>query len=164
MIKKCRCLNLFFRTVQDALHDRDTQLQHHLRQLFPSLSLIFLLRRSLAVSILTSGSCPPLSCFSKPKTWATNPPGFGTGHSLLLSRTISPGTCSELASPSTNFRRLLLRPSSSGTSPSANARLGTGHGRRCGRPTTRKETASVPVKMDIVARERGWRCDGIVNE
>src|SRR5947208_14001604 len=85
---------LSFSTRRIASWDGDTQLRHHLRQLFPSLSLIFLLRRSLAVSILTSGSCPPLSCFSKPKTCPTNPPGFGTGHSLLLSRTISVGTCS----------------------------------------------------------------------
>lgn len=138
-------------------------LRCHFCQLFPSLSLISfgLLRRSLAVSILTSGSRPPFSCFSKPNTWPTNPPGFGTGHSLLLSGIISACTCSEPVSPSTNFRLLLLRLSSSGTSPSANARRGTGHGRRCGRLTTRKETARVPVNMDIVARERGWRCDGI---
>lgn len=29
-------------------------------------------------------------------------------------------------------------------------------------PTTRKDTASVPVKIDIVARDRGWRCGGMV--
>lgn len=29
-------------------------------------------------------------------------------------------------------------------------------------PTTRKDTASVPVKIDIVARDRGCRCGGMV--
>jgi hypothetical protein len=37
----------------------------------------------------------------------------------------------------------------------------TGQGRRCGRPTTRKEIARVVVKRDVVKRERGWRCGGI---
>lgn len=135
----------------------NTQLNYHFCQLFPSPSLIFsgLLRLSLTVSILTSGSRPPFSCFSKPRTWPTNPPGFGTGHSLLLSRMVSACTCSELTSPSMNFCLFLFRRSSLGTSPSAKARRGTGHGRRCGKPTTRNETASVPVKIDIVARERG---------
>ena len=37
---------------------------------------------------------------------------------------------------------------------------GAGQGRRCGRPTRRKESARVVVKREIVWRERGWRGGG----
>jgi hypothetical protein len=32
----------------------------------------------------------------------------------------------------------------------------------CGMPTTRKEMARVVVKMESVARERGWSAEGIM--
>lgn len=31
-------------------------------------------------------------------------------------------------------------------------------------PTTRKEARSVVVKREVVQRERGWRCEGMVVE
>jgi hypothetical protein len=33
---------------------------------------------------------------------------------------------------------------------------------RCGAATTRKETMRVVVKSEVVMRDRGWRCGGIV--
>ena len=45
---------------------------------------------------------------------------------------------------------------------SANCRLSTGHGKMCGIPTTRKETAKHPVKSDRVDRDRGWRYETIL--
>ena len=47
-------------------------------------------------------------------------------------------------------------------SPSAKAVCGTGQGRICGRPTTRKETARVVVKSEKVWRDRGWSAGGML--
>lgn len=45
---------------------------------------------------------------------------------------------------------------------SAKVRRGAGHGKRCGKPTTTKETPRVAANKDRVDRDRGWRCGGIL--
>lgn len=106
-----------------------------------------------------------LSFCSNPMICPTKPPGFGTGHSRCLLRSPSSSTtavdcgCSMPAvvfGVSASLRLRLRRPFPSSVSPlSANFRRSTGQGSTCGKPTTRKQTASVAVKSVPVARERG---------
>lgn len=102
------------------------------------------------------------------------PPGFGTGHGLL-SCTSFPGPLTsssgavwpKCAIPSRTsgvsflFHLRLLPFSSITTSPSAKRAGGTGQGRTCGRPTTKKLAKTVTAKRVEVVRERGWRCGGM---
>lgn len=111
--------------------------------------------------------------FLNPKSSPTFPPGLGTGHSrlafllsgsaksssvILLNRTTpswisgSCDTCLRL--------RLLLPFSSCIISPSAYVIRGAGHGRTCGRVTTKKLAIMVVANKEDVIRERGWRCGG----
>jgi hypothetical protein len=143
----------------------------HLTRYLTSLSLLpFPLSQSF--SILTI--CSLSSLFGKPKIWPTTPPNFGTGHSLFLPPSICISTkasncsSSSLLNSISSFAFLLrclgcVRPSEVGNSPSAKARGCTGQGRRCGIPTTRNDTARVPVNRLVVRRERGWRWGGILS-
>ena len=114
-----------------------------------------------------------------PSSSPTRPPGFGTGHSLFglepciraISVASSPSILSSTArvllpcapSFSTYFRRRrLFCGCPSGLSPSANATLGAGHGRTCGKPTTAKLKKSVVANKEDVSRLRGWRCGGMM--
>ena len=109
-----------------------------------------------------------------PMTCPINPAGFGTGHSLAFTSGAPssgppppPTACSPLVM---TFLRLLLTglPFSStmkpSFEPSASCRVGAGHGRRCGRPTTRKETASVAPNSVVVKPERGCSAGGMMRE
>lgn len=117
----------------------------------------------------------------KPKISPTNPPGFGTGHSLFdtgerdgvtvaSSFVSSPSRHSRdnsRCSPSFSTHFLLRRLRCgvpSGISPSAYANLGAGHGKACGKATTKKLANSVVAKREDVSRLRGWRCGGIADE
>lgn len=151
-----------------------------------------------------------LSFSRKPITCPMRPPGFGTGHSLLLwilgsdllfdllsaisvSESLPPTSppshssrcwicglmlvCCSLWYRFCNIPCRWLEPSSlpssrclryrivlvfPGLSPSAKAVCGTGHGRICGSPTTRNETARVVVKREKVCRDRGWSAGGML--
>jgi hypothetical protein len=116
----------------------------------------------------------------KPKISPTKPPGFGTGHSLfgigigardnamfssLLFSTLWHSRDESDCSPSfpTHFLLRLLRCGvPSGISPSAYAKRGAGHGKTCGKATTKKLANSVVANREDVNRLRGWRCGGIV--
>jgi hypothetical protein len=123
---------------------------------------------------------PPLLEFLNPNISPTIPPGFGIGHSPLFD--LAMGTSSSLLSSpnccpsfdisvpssfSTHFGRLVLLlvlvlvrvPSA--ISSSAYAILGAGHGKICGRATTKKLAKSVVANKEDVTRLRGWRCGGM---
>ena len=126
----------------------------------------------MALSILFVIDTGSTSCssFLRPNTWPISPPGFGTGHSrcgdslssnCFLLRSSSLIESVLLSSSSTfRLRRFLFSPV--GSAESANVRGSTGHGMRCGAATTRKDTMSVVVKSEVVMRDRGWRCGGMV--
>jgi hypothetical protein len=106
----------------------------------------------------------------QPNTCPISPPGLGTGHSrfganlssncfLLIFSSLIPS--SQVSSSEIfRLRRLLICPVGSGES--ASVRGSTGQGIRCGAATTRKETISVVVKSEVVVRDRGCRCGGIL--
>jgi len=111
-----------------------------------------------------------------PRISPTIPPGFGIGHSplfdfdnwsrrvLALLSSINGSSFNISASPSfsTTFARLLLLRVPSGISPSAYATLGAGHGRICGKATTKKLAKSVVANIEEVARLRGCKCGGML--
>ena len=125
---------------------------------FSSPSLVAFLARKLR--IITSTGLSFTFC-SKPMICPTSPPGFGTGHSRLglpLSSIVSPiASLTGSTSPSNRFLLLRFTLPSAVSMLSANCRRSTGQGSICGRPTTRKEMASVVVKSVLVVRLRGWR-------
>lgn len=109
-----------------------------------------------------------------PRTVPINPPGFGTGHSLLTASLSSRSAWRRLSSLKTSLqvsdsgsdgvrcRRRRRRIWPVGSAESVRVRGSTGQGIRCGAATTRKETMRVVVKSEVVMRERGWRCGGMV--
>ena len=112
--------------------------------------------------LVTETFSASLSASFQPSTCPINPPGFGTGHSLLGDNFSSCRfcllLCSLMTSPSSSesfrLRRRLISPVT-GSTESASVRGSTGHGIRCGAATTRKDTMSVVVKSDVVMRDRG---------
>jgi hypothetical protein len=113
-----------------------------------------------------------------PKISPTIPPGFGIGHSPLFSFAVRSRDVSSSLPSSTNesffdnsvrwssfcphlgrFRLLGVR---SGISPSAYAILGAGHGKMCGKATTKKLAKRVVANNEEVTRLRGCRCGGMV--
>lgn len=123
----------------------------------------FLLASLTLLSTLPPSSLSPFH----PSTCPISPPGFGTGHSLFgfnlsssaFFRKRSSLITSLHVSSSGGVLRLRRRR---GSGPSASVRGSTGQGMRCGAATTRKETMRVVVKREVVMRERGWRCGGIL--
>lgn len=112
---------------------------------------------------------PPLVLLSapfslNPSISPTSPVGFGIGHSLasLLDPSAScPSAVSSLGAA--HFRRLRRLGAPSGiSSPSAYANRGAGHGRTCGRATTKKLAKRVVAKRVEVNFERGWRRGGMI--
>lgn len=131
-------------------------------------------RRTRCICVVTDrrSSSSLSSTFFSPSTCPISPPGFGTGHSrfgvvrssaslmFLLSSLM---TSLHVSSLGILLRRRLGWPvKGSGFGESASVRGSTGHGRRCGVATTRKDTMRVVVKSDMVDRDRGWRCGGMV--
>jgi hypothetical protein len=110
-----------------------------------------------------------------PNISPTNPPGFGTGHSLFVILnwlfSITPPSQSSTLSSVTDLSFNGLSPSHLrrlrflGEVPSpasAYATLGAGHGRTCGNATTKKLAKRVVANKEEVSRLRGWRCGGMM--
>ena len=155
----------------DAVHcTYDTHDGYYVRS--PSLLRAVLLAVCTCDAI-DGGSAVSSTSFFKPSTCPMSPPGFGKGHSRFGLAHSSASFALRLSSLMAllcvssrgTFRRLLRRgspDSASGSAESARMRGSTGQGSRCGVATTRKETMRVVVKSDVVMRDRGCRCGGMV--
>lgn len=134
--------------------------------------------RAASTSLVTdncSASSASGACLLRPSTWPMSPPGFGTGHSLFGIDHSPPPLVFLLPSRSMSLhvsswqcrRRLLVGrgspDSADGSGESARARGSTGQGSKWGVATTRNETMRVVVKRDVVMRDRGWRCGGMMD-